>query len=113
MARKGSAGGRHIAVERGLKPGWCGWPFRRELREFGCQVLRRAAQYPKAARRGAVIADRGGQARPRQRVGQPVHLGPDGATRGTGAPTGGVPKGRRTAYVGCQTAGAPGAMALV
>ena len=43
MARKGGAGGRHIAMERGLRPGWCGLPFRRELRELAakCFVGRR------------------------------------------------------------------------
>lgn len=32
--RKNSKGGRHVAVERGLKPTGSGWPFRRELREL-------------------------------------------------------------------------------
>ncbi len=32
--RKNSKGGRHVAVERGLKPSGSGWPFRRELREL-------------------------------------------------------------------------------
>jgi hypothetical protein len=29
MTRKGNAGGRHIALERGLRQGRCGWPFPR------------------------------------------------------------------------------------
>jgi len=35
MARKGRVGGRHIAMERGLKPGWCGWPFHSEQGNLG------------------------------------------------------------------------------
>jgi hypothetical protein len=37
MTRKRSVGGRHIAMERGLRPGWCGLPFRRELRELAAK----------------------------------------------------------------------------
>ena len=44
MARKGGAGGRHIAMERGLRPGWCGLPFRRELRELAAKCLVGSAQ---------------------------------------------------------------------
>ena len=36
-------------------------------------------------------AFRGGTARPNQRVGQPANPQPDGATRGAGALTGGLP----------------------
>jgi hypothetical protein len=39
MTRKGSTGGRHVAMERGLRPGWCGWPFRRELRELAAKCF--------------------------------------------------------------------------
>ena len=42
MVRKHSAGGKHVAMERGLKPEWCGWPFRRELRELALAETRRA-----------------------------------------------------------------------
>ena len=31
---KNGKGGRHVAVERGLRPTGSGWPFRRELREL-------------------------------------------------------------------------------
>ena len=54
MTRKGNAGGRHIAMERGLRQGRCGWPFPRP---------------------GAVGA------RPMQPVGQPANPEADGATR--------------------------------
>jgi hypothetical protein len=54
MTRKGNAGGRHIAMERGLRQGRCGWPFPRP---------------------GAVGA------RPMQAVGQPANPEADGATR--------------------------------
>ena len=33
-ARKRGKGGRHVAMERGLRPAGSGWPFRRELREL-------------------------------------------------------------------------------
>jgi hypothetical protein len=33
-ARKRGKGGRHVAIERGLRPSGSGWPFRRELREL-------------------------------------------------------------------------------
>jgi hypothetical protein len=39
MTRRGNAGGRHVAMERGLRPGWCGWPFRRELRELAAKCF--------------------------------------------------------------------------
>jgi hypothetical protein len=32
--RKRGKGGRHVAMERGLRPSGSGWPFRRELREL-------------------------------------------------------------------------------
>ena len=32
--RKNGKGGRHVAIERGLRPTGSGWPFRRELREL-------------------------------------------------------------------------------
>jgi hypothetical protein len=64
MTRKGSVGGRHIAMERGLRPGWCGWPF---------------------------PSNTGDLSRPRRRVGQPANPDPHGATQGTGAQTGGHP----------------------
>jgi hypothetical protein len=32
--RKIGKGGKHVAVERGLRPTGSGWPFRRELREL-------------------------------------------------------------------------------
>ena len=54
MTRKGNAGGRHIAMERGLRQGRCGWPFPRP---------------------GAVGA------RPMQAVGHAADREADGATR--------------------------------
>lgn len=33
-SRKANIGGHFIAVERGLWPKFCGWPFCRELREI-------------------------------------------------------------------------------
>jgi hypothetical protein len=39
--------------------------------------------------RGAYL---GGRGRPNHRVGQPANPEPDGATRGTGAQTGGLPR---------------------
>lgn len=37
--RKQGKGGRHIAIERGLKSTGSGWPFRRELRELASLCL--------------------------------------------------------------------------
>jgi hypothetical protein len=33
-ARKLGKGGKHVAIERGLRPTGSGWPFRRELLEL-------------------------------------------------------------------------------
>jgi hypothetical protein len=33
-ARKNGKGGKHVAIQRGLRPTGSGWPFRRELREL-------------------------------------------------------------------------------
>ena len=74
LGAKGSAGGRYIAMERGLRPGWCGWPFRGELREL-------------AARSGGRRS--GAAGRPWRRVGQPANPEADGATRGTRTRKGG------------------------
>ena len=37
--RKSGKGGRHVAVERGLRPTGSGWPFRRELRELAAMCF--------------------------------------------------------------------------
>ena len=37
--RKQGKGGRHVAIERGLRPTGSGWPFRRELRELASLYL--------------------------------------------------------------------------
>ena len=38
-ARKQGKGGRHVAIECGLKSTGSGWPFRRELRELASQCF--------------------------------------------------------------------------
>lgn len=43
-ARRGGVGGKRVAIERGLRPACCSWPFRREIREL-------AAAYFGACRR--------------------------------------------------------------
>jgi len=42
MKQRKPNAGRHVAIERGLHPNGCGWPFQRELRQLS--VLVRAAQ---------------------------------------------------------------------
>ncbi len=37
--RSRGKGGKHVAIERGLRPTGSGWPFRRELRELRAQIF--------------------------------------------------------------------------
>jgi hypothetical protein len=50
-AHKNGKGGRHVAIERGLRPTGSGWPFRRELRELAsmCFEVRRRPAPPEIA----------------------------------------------------------------
>ena len=38
MKQRKPNAGRHVAIERGLHPHWCGWPFRRELRQLAAKL---------------------------------------------------------------------------
>ncbi len=38
MKQRKPNAGRHVAVERGLHPNGCGWPFRRELRQLAARL---------------------------------------------------------------------------